>query len=698
MRECLDILFACYDGQTYIKWRAPNGEERLGLLALMALVVDGGDYPWLTNTRGPQALYGCGKCRIPTSQIHTNVTQLYRWRSLRRTYEQEVGDLQTARSMRTQEQRDHFTMVCGLHADAVDNRLYGYFGSLYERNWAAARRLAVERLHTIEAGVCQQIQLLMIQMPQRLHEPPDAIPRADSPAAAFADRVLQQSAVSLHRLIAAVPPQSRHSTWPVATVRRLLTRFRGKTKPPTPLIEFHFCNGWHYRDLGRVMAVWVLQPAFFGTGALGLQGPAAQPVRQVSGFASHEQLLVSPAELGPLMAEVWCLLTCWYSLFLNSILSDRELQDLRILDNEFHEAAKAVLHFKATWKKHQMEEAPESRRDLGDQVSANLSEAAHKLTKLLYQLSTNRSLTTFSQQLVPARNRIVAAQLYCRQYERSLQPVGDSPAPPPRRIRASGLAPPQKSWTLELVVDARRRVTSLRSSCGMAQQNEAMLLDAQGYRHLFWAILNYLDDTSAEEDGRGWPLTTLRVHPSIAIAQTECHKTLAAPKIALNAFAETPTHAFVKVRAGELEWFGQPILAATVTTVDGVRYEVVYCKWLDYELTGIERLKLPLPTSFPLHQWAKTHMGLPPQNGRLHPVSDSYGVVDASKILNWEPVVSIGVRTWQPTSDYLGGRRTQRRGKRSRGTHSGEAEQEPAGVGKPLFANNVHAWSFGSLR
>ena len=695
MRECLDILFACYDGQTYIKWRAPNGEERVGLLALMSLVVDGGDYPWLTNTRGPKGLFNCGRCRIAASLIHTNVTQLWRWRQLRRTYKQEVGDLQTARAMRRKEDREHFTQVCGLNADAVDNPLYGYFGSLYQRDWVAARRLAVERLHTIETGVCEQVQLLMIQLPQRLYEPPEDIPKADSPAAAFADRVLLQSAASLHRLVAAVPPGSRHSTWPVATVTRLLTRFRGKQKPPTPLIEFHFCNGWHHRDLGRVMAVWVLQPSFFGAG---LQGPAAEPALQVLDFASHEQFSAGPAELGPLMAEVWCLLACWYSLFLNSVLSDRDLQDLRILDDEFHEAAKGILHFKATWKKHQMEEAPESRRDLGDQISANLSEAAHKLTKLLYTLCTNRSLTTFSQQLVSARNRIVAAQLYCRQYKRSLQPVGDSPAPQqPRRFQASCLVQPQRKRTLELVVDARLRVTSLRSSCGAAQQSEAMLLDTQGYKHLFWAILNYLNESGyapAEEDGRGWPLTTLRVHSSILIAQTECPRTVAAPKVTVDAFAEVPTHAFVRVNAGERDWFGQPILAATVSTADGARYEVVYCKWLEHELTGVERLKLPLPTSFPMHQWAKTHMGLPPQNGRLHPASDSYGVVDASKILNWEPIVSIGVRTWRPTSDYLGG---GPRGKRKRGKDR-RAEQEPAGVGEPLFANNIHAWSFGSSR
>ena len=61
-------------------------------------------------------------------------------------------------------------------------------------------------------------------------------------------------------------------------------------------------------------------------------------------------------ELQSLVAEVWCLFVRWYDEFLLSKLTKRQVQDIRILDAEFHEAAKAVLSFKATWKKHQMEE------------------------------------------------------------------------------------------------------------------------------------------------------------------------------------------------------------------------------------------------------------------------------------------------------------------------------------------------------
>ena len=124
MRECLSILFACYDGSTYVTWQAPNKEERVGLLAFMSLVVDGGDYGWLANNRGPKALFSCAKCRLPTSLFHQNVTVLSRWFALRRTYTREMADLRHARSLRTKAARDQSTMLNGLNSDAVDNPMY----------------------------------------------------------------------------------------------------------------------------------------------------------------------------------------------------------------------------------------------------------------------------------------------------------------------------------------------------------------------------------------------------------------------------------------------------------------------------------------------------------------------------------------------------------------------------------------------
>jgi hypothetical protein len=101
MRECLYILFACYDGTTYTTWTHPaTGEQRYALLALMSLVVDGGDYPWLVNNRGPNSLYGCGRCRIPTSLIGQSVKPHSRWLALRRTYDGEMADLRQARDRR----------------------------------------------------------------------------------------------------------------------------------------------------------------------------------------------------------------------------------------------------------------------------------------------------------------------------------------------------------------------------------------------------------------------------------------------------------------------------------------------------------------------------------------------------------------------------------------------------------------------
>jgi hypothetical protein len=114
-----------------------------------------------------------------------------------------------------------------------------------------------------------------------------------------------------------------------------------------------------------------------------------------------------------------------------------------------------------------------------------------------------------------------------------------------------------------------------------------------------------------------------------------------------------------------------------VFDIGGTAHEVVFCKWLGHKLTGAERLALPLPSVFPLHQWAKTYMGMPPLFGHAWYASDSYGIVDACKVLCWEPIVSIGLRP---------GKRAKKRAR---------AANVLGGVGEPLFANNVHAWSFG---
>ena len=196
-----------------------------------------------------------------------------------------------------------------------------------------------------------------------------------------------------------------------------------------------------------------------------------------------------------------------------------------------------------------MEEAPESKRDLGNQATAQRSESAHKLTKRLYQLATTHSLTDCTPQLVHARNRLIAAQLYCMRYEQSsLKPMAiTTPKPAPSRPIVSYLQQPRQRWTLRLVVDERLRVTSLLSSCGLAQQNQAMLLQSHGYQHLYWCISHFLGEPAAERDR---PLTTLCVHPSIIIGRRECSKASAATKIALNPFTADPTCAFMRVDAG----------------------------------------------------------------------------------------------------------------------------------------------------
>ena len=108
-------------------------------------------------------------------------------------------------------ERLRFTQSCGKNADAVANPLYSVFGVLWQKDWVIARHLAIEKLHTLEAGVYMQVLRLFVQQPQRLHESKGDAISAVSPAAVFANRVLARTAKSLHTLVAAVPTERRHS-------------------------------------------------------------------------------------------------------------------------------------------------------------------------------------------------------------------------------------------------------------------------------------------------------------------------------------------------------------------------------------------------------------------------------------------------------------------------------------------------------
>lgn len=166
----------------------------------------------------------------------------------------------------------------------------------------------------------------------------------------------------------------------------------------------------------------------------------------------------------------------------------------------------------------------------------------------------------------------------------------------------------------------------------------------------------------------------------------------AAKFIPLTPFSEVPSPAFAAFAAGDRAWLGWPMLGATLITHSGSRHEVVYCKWLGHEIVDQERIKMPLPSTFPLHQWEVSLMGLPPGGGWQHNPSPTYGFVDAAKVLNWEPIVCIGLRTWRPTYLYVSEVQSRSQPKRAKRMH----EKPPLGVGEPLFANNTHVWSFGN--
>ena len=97
-----------------------------------------------------------------------------------------------------------------------------------------------------------------------------------------------------------------------------------------------------------------------------------------------------------------------------------------------------------------------------------------------------------------------------------------------------------------------------------------------------------------------------------------------------------------------------------------------------------------LPTCSPTHTCPPAHL---PTCPLVH--------LRTCQVLNWEPIVYIGLRTWRPTSTYTsevqGNEQSAHPQKRARERTRDPPplEQPPLGVGQPLFANNIHVWSFG---
>ena len=111
---------------------------------------------------------------------------------------------------------------------------------------SGCRLLAIEKLHTLEAGVFEKIMTAVLKLAQCLQELPGEIPKSDSTAAKFADDCLCHFASDLERVAAAMPYTRLHAAWSKAMVLRLLPRFRGKMKPKLTYMEASDGIFWHW--------------------------------------------------------------------------------------------------------------------------------------------------------------------------------------------------------------------------------------------------------------------------------------------------------------------------------------------------------------------------------------------------------------------------------------------------------------------
>ena len=568
--------------------------------------------------------------------------------------------------------------------------------------WSVGRITAFEPLHNGLKGEVEKLVTAAFQLPQLLLEAPGEQPAAASLAAQFADATLIQLAPSVEAVIKALPSSRLHAGWSSNYFLSHITRDRGERKPRLERVQPVFMNAWHMKDLLKTIVMLLLQPLFFGseniwaTMLAGLrqreraEPPAYRPRCIILDFHTRSEHQVGPIILRDLLIETFCLYVEWYKLREKEVICDRGIAELTVLFDEWLEQAKAALPslYRTTWKTHQCDHAGASRRDLGNS-NAQRSEHAHKFGKLLYAIATNKSAHGFTGQLAGARDLLVAAQVL--RHQQSLSADASDLLPKAGKARThSDLVSMRKALRLKLDVNDDLKVIGLSSeSVGISASRAAVLLNDRGYQHLYWSILCYLNEIGSGTLGAKWqielnPATnfdmTLSLFRSVRIGSSNSFRDTL--KAEATPYVEVPplsTEADAKCVAVVVDdigttWLMQPTLLFQMTTADGTCYNLVYGRWFDYALGGEERLQLPLPLSFPIHQWAEAKMGV-----RAHTNSPSYSVVDVSRILHVEPIVPIGV------APAAGNQR-----KRKRRTEASPSKQLKHGA--PLFANNIHVW------
>ena len=354
-------------------------------------------------------------------------------------------------------------------------------------------------------------------------------------------------------------------------------------------------------------------------------------------------------------------------------------------------------------------------------------EAANKIVKLLYDLCTSRGKAAYDQ-LASARDMVLAAALLKEEECEALEAHragnvgcasgtggagtvgadvhddgngadcgdGDGAADDDN---TSTLAPGnactcflktrnmrQGGSQLQLIVDDKTL-----DVVDMELNGKSVLLERQdtswwsdstelmatcGLKFLYWSLLSYLlDDDELDIHNRSVfqdlltsfvvADTTFLVQDGLRFSPDVNSKAELCPMLYANVFKAPPQH-FVAVRVVDDScWFGQPILLLSFEHC-GEQHNVAYMKWLEVPLAGKVRESLPIPFSFPVHQWARAHMGLlRHRNRNVQPFS----IVSIDKIMNRECLTHCGDHT---TIVPVGGPVTLEKGS--------------------IYVNNIHAW------
>jgi len=195
---------------------------------------------------------------------------------------------------------------------------------------------------------------------------------------------------------------------------------------------------------------------------------------------------------------------------------------------------------------------------------------------------------------------------------------------------------------------------------GMDDCDEPTFLPIFEFKYLYWALMvhlfNPMDIYDSMSFGYVHSLTSIRIMPGInlaTMAREEVHLKTASVKAGLVGRVkalpfEGNMLPFVAIAGeGDVINYAQVLLFFQCRN-GGKVHNLAYIKYLSDAILGARRALMPLPSTFPIHQWAMNAMGCrgKPRGRKKIPPPPKYdfhfAVIDIDSILNLEHVVEIG--------------------------------------------------------